>query len=387
MPKKSSGKIERAQQGNNPTAADVTDSGAKTSLSVTGICDRLVGLQRKRVMCIKQQSRACRAIESLIVESLGAGMLPKGQREPAFARAKKIRLAFETGTKAGDVASEDLDDLRPVVLTAAAGRAVFDKYLEDTLAEMATLAKLLPVWPWVKKIRGANARGLAAIVGEAGGDIGRFASPDKLKRYLSIGLVDTLGDGEFARQGNWGKGAAAEEIKAHHYNRERRAQVWQFLDYGLRLANVRNVKDAKGKPTGAQRALGPYGEMYIRKRAQYLSQGWGKTADGKEGSRANKAATRYIASKFLVRLWRAWRRATQGPLLEGAKCNAPAPAATGEQSSDREAGKRFRASPEALCAAPASRTSLSRAARSYAPDRASDRAPRETKPNVLTACT
>jgi len=55
--------------------------------------------------------------------------------------------------------------------------------------QLIKLVTSLPIFPWVKSVRGLGALSAGQIIGEAG-DLNRFANPAKLWVMMSIGLVD-----------------------------------------------------------------------------------------------------------------------------------------------------------------------------------------------------
>lgn len=314
-PTESAGKITRAPNAGNEGGAggEATVPEAQASVPVADIIAALVAKQHDRRVLISQISRADRATESLIVNCLSDEQLPKGKRKKAYEAAKKIRLAIERGNNASAMMVSG--DIQQLVMAARSSRDQFDRLLEIRLEEMEALAKQLPIYARVKDIRGFGPRGLAVIVGEAG-DIGRFATDAKFRKYLCMAFV-TDDEGETRRQGNWGKGASAETKKAHVYNPTRRAQIWQFLDFAFVRAQARlSGKDENtGEVIERPVAFGPWGEMFLRKRAEYVERGFDcdrelAVAEGKKKvppSRATRAARRYVGGKFLRHLWRQWQ--------------------------------------------------------------------------------
>jgi hypothetical protein len=143
--------------------------------------------------------------------------------------------------------------------------------------------------------------GLAAIVGESCGvnatTPAAYASHQNLCKRLGLGVVDNK------RQGNPGPGATAEDWIKHGYKRDRRAEIWTFLDLGIRNAQYRREGPA----------LGAYGALYARQVAVYEERGW---------KHARAAAARYMAKCFIKDLWRAWRRIDG---LTGNAAYTPAP--------------------------------------------------------------
>ena len=169
------------------------------------------------------------------------------------------------------------------VLTAP--REAYEKRLE-------ALAKQLPVADWCKETKGLGFMTLAKIVGEAKDAPGTYRSPACLWARFGMGV---LGDGTRQRK------IAGDGALELPYSPTRRSLMYLAGD-GLLKAQVRAVKDEKGKPTGERVAIGPYGQLYIDRRAY-------EEARECKPIVAHMRAKRYIEKRLLRELWRAWRAA------------------------------------------------------------------------------
>ena len=169
------------------------------------------------------------------------------------------------------------------VLTAP--RETYEKRLE-------ALAKQLPVADWCKETKGLGFLTLAKIVGEAKDAPGSYRSPACLWARFGMGV---LGDGTRQRK------IAGDGALELPYSPTRRSLMYLAGD-GLLKAQVRAVKDEKGKPTGERVAIGPYGQLYIDRRAY-------EEARECKPIVAHMRAKRYIEKRLLRELWRAWRAA------------------------------------------------------------------------------
>jgi hypothetical protein len=255
------------------------------------ICAELVALQKRRRFAIRMQSRIDRGLQSILAMQLGYhNKLAPAERIRLFRRAAAIRDAVVNEDKLANLTDEEQQvaaTWRTVIVTTEQSRGGWDLLRADVERSMEQLAIQLPIWSWAAIVRGFSPLGLAAIVGESCGvnatTPAAYGSHQNLCKRLGLGVVDNR------RQGNPGPGATAEDWIKHGYKRDRRAEIWTFLDLGIRNAQYRREGPA----------LGAYGALYARQVAVYEERGW---------KHARAAAARYMAKSFIKDLWRAWRR-------------------------------------------------------------------------------
>jgi hypothetical protein len=284
---------------------DQMPQGQKTRAApaIEDVCARLMSLQRKRAFCIRMQSRHERSVEAYIRVQMGFNPeLPADQRKQISAEARRIRTTVERGGGRNGDARVGLfllaaADVSAVILTSAQGRALWDSMRQETEAEMARLARRLPAYRFVARVKGVSAKALAVIVGEAG-NLSNYPDRSRLQKRLSIGCVDGM------RQGNPGPGATPEDWIRHGYKKTRRAEICALVDDVMLRAQWRGDKDADGKnpeKTGKPvavpaHAIGPYGEHYARKKTEYIAR---------RHPAPDRAARRYMAKMFIRDFWRA----------------------------------------------------------------------------------
>lgn len=263
--------------------------------SLDHLCGQLMKLQRDRRFAIRQQMRCDNAALAYVRSLLGFRTdATEADRKKISAEAKRIMKAVESGEDHLVVADEAIKDVAlscsAVILRNTVARSTWDEMRVETEKQMRELAHELPAWAFAKSVRGLSDLGFAAIVGEAG-NLGEYPKKGHLWKRLGLAVIDGN------RQGNPGSNATAEDWIAHGYNKQRRAEVYAFVDDVLLRAQWRGAKDdAPGY------AIGPYGEYYSRKKAEYLSREW-------TPGHADKAARRYMAKMLVRDLWNAWRGA------------------------------------------------------------------------------
>ena len=256
---------------------------------------------RKREFALDQRKRIGNATAAFVRTQMGWSLaIPEKEREAIRKRAAAVVEAVAKG-KVGPETADDAMQFGPVIMASVAAASGWDGIEDQTTKSMEKLANQLPAYEWVKSVRGFGAVSFARIVGEAG-DISTYANPAKLWKRMGLAVMSGQ------RQGNPGKGATAVDWTEHGYSGRRRSISWQMADTLFR-AQWRGEKD--GIPA---HAIGPYGEDYARKKAEYAAR-IEATADLPATdpakwtpARADKAARRYMEKAVLRDLWREWRR-------------------------------------------------------------------------------
>jgi hypothetical protein len=269
------------------------------------ICAELVALQKRRRFAIRMQSRIDRGLQSVLATQLGYHTrLPSAERLRLFRRAAAVRGAVINDDPLVELSDDErrvANIWRSVIITTEQSRGGWDLLRADVERSMEKLAIELPVWQWASIVRGFSPLGLAAIVGESCGvsaaTPAEYRSHQNLCKRLGLGVIDGV------RQGAPGAGATPEDWIRHGYKRDRRAEIWTFLDLGIRNAQYRREGPA----------LGAYGALYARQVEVYEERGW---------KHARPAAGRYMAKCFIRDLWRAWRHVES---LAGGAVNAVPP--------------------------------------------------------------
>lgn len=198
---------------------------------------------------------------------------------------------------------------------------MFQPRREEIEKSLKKLAEKLPVWTaWAKNVSGLGALRLSGIVGEATTrhpetgeylDIGTYRSPGCLWKRMGLAVI------KGGRQRRVTDEALALE---HGYSPPRRAVVY-VLGTELIKAQLRN-KDEDGNKLETSRAIGPYGQMYLDRKAIEEVKCAAIAADPEQRKRyaapnkkyapqahAHNRAARNMTKQLLKHLWSEWRQA------------------------------------------------------------------------------
>jgi Transposase IS116/IS110/IS902 family len=199
----------------------------------------------------------------------------------------------------------------------------------------------LPVYEWLKTIRGAGALGLATIVAEAG-SLDRYANPAKLWNRLGFAPFDGHAGSTWKRESWRPRKLSKEEWIENPFSGERYALIHQIAVW---LVNAQWIS---AKKAGAEegRPNGIYGAIYAERRAHTaITHGdWSKQHSRMDGLRVAMKA-------FLLDLWCIWnnRRAkylrSDQHFVETQPANVGS-AAAGQRSVDAHDASARRSNPE-----------------------------------------
>lgn len=253
----------------------------------------LNALGRRRRAAIKMQNKLTNATLAYLRSVLGwSPDLPEAERKKINARAQK---AYTLAAK-GEPSELDTSDTIVVQLNVAS-LAPWNSLRKETEKTMEKLATQLPGSEFVKSVRGFGNKTAAILVAEAG-DLASYPKKGHLWKRLGLAPKTEYYDAE---------------LDAHLVPRRRRAECWACLGDSLIKAQIGGATD--DAPAFAK---GPYGAMYLRKKAEYLERGWTLI-------HAHKAAHRYMEKQAIRDWWQAWRREARRSLPEGAiGCVPPA---------------------------------------------------------------
>jgi len=167
-------------------------------------------------------------------------------------------------------------------------RSLIAEQRSDCEKQMKKMAKELPVWSWVKEIRGFGELSLAGIIGETG-DLNNYSTPSKLWKRLGLAVIN----------GGRQRKVAGVEALEHGYAPHRRSLVWNLGDTMIKGV-IRKVNDDDGEDTGERVSLNEYGAIYLARKAYESDRVETK-------AHAHNRAERYMEKRLILDLWKAWR--------------------------------------------------------------------------------
>lgn len=227
----------------------------------------------------------------------------KPKRELTSAAKKRVDEEFKR------INADPSHPLHGIVTVNREAQELFQTLQDGFERNMEKLARKLPVYPWVKSVKGLGDKSFATIVGECG-DIGSYKSVSALWKRLGLAVFDGR------RQGNPGKDATAQDWIDHGYNRKRRSVSWNARTHiigGMGLWRPGFGEDVRANPE-----LTEY-QIVFAERVRYESEKLGlpitevvnAKGEHKESYKqhAVNRAMRYTEKRLLKNLYLAWRRA------------------------------------------------------------------------------
>ncbi|WP_024898845.1 hypothetical protein [Brucella rhizosphaerae] len=282
------------------------------------IIDEVVALHRQRQFIIKNKTKlilaAKAAARSMICTDADFVEDTSTDKVTAFgskrvklssAAEKRVDAAFAAAIaeiQSGEIVSRLAATIRHFPPAIAA----FEAQDAEIKKAMEKLVRKLPIYNWVKSVKGFGDISFATIVGECG-DIGTYKSVSAVWKRLGLAVIDGN------RQGTPGKSATADDWIAHGYNRQRRSVSWNARQHVI--GGMGKWRPSFGEDVRCNRELTYYQQVYAE-RARYESEKLGlpvtESDKGKESYKMHAAmrAHRYTEKRLIKHLYLEWRRAT-----------------------------------------------------------------------------
>jgi hypothetical protein len=177
-------------------------------------------------------------------------------------------------------------------------RAIYEK-------EMVRQVKTLPVYAWVKSVKGFGDVSFATLVGECG-DIGGFNSVSAVWKRLGLAVMGGN------RQGAPGKDATADDWIAHGYNAKRRSVSYCAREHVI--GGMGKWRPTFGEDVWANPLLTYYQQVFAdraRVEAVKLDMPVTQSAKGCDSYKKHVSmrAHRYVEKRLIKHLYIEWRRA------------------------------------------------------------------------------
>jgi hypothetical protein len=234
-----------------------------------------------------------------------------------------LRRAFdgdkELAANAFREASGDEDHaMRPFVEPYLLSLRILEKQQAAYEKNLVRAAKTLPIFSWVRGVKGFGDLGFACIVGECTGDrndngefysLGDFKSVSAVWKRMGLAVIDGH------RQGSPGKGASADDWIAEGYCKSRRSTMWNVgnsLILGMGKFRPLFGEDIDANPEYT------YFQKVFANRARYEAERLphkdgapvkeSKTGKDSYTAHAANRAKRYTEKRLLRCLFAEWRR-------------------------------------------------------------------------------
>lgn len=267
---------------------------------VSAICDEIRNLHKLRQGMIRAQTKL--ALQAQAVLRLAFASDDDFATEEGKAKARKRTESLYRTVK-DDESHPLYGSVYPYLMSMQpleAQRLAYEKALVKA-------AKRLPVYAWVKNVKGLGDISFATIVGECG-DIGSYKSVSAVWKRMGVAVNNKTG----RRQGNPGAGASAQDWVDEGYNKQRRSVGYVAREHVI--GGMGKWRPMIGEDVDANEALTPYQCAYA-KRARVEAEKLGlpvtEAATGKESYKkhVSNRAHRYVEKMMLKHLYIEWRRA------------------------------------------------------------------------------
>lgn len=248
-----------------------------TPVPVDALCDSLIIPDRQRRAAMKTTIMLENQLAAYSRSMLGYNAFNKDTCDSIKERAEKLVKAIVNG----EPTDEDRWIVSAVRLQYEAVKPSLDSLAairKEAEKDMKAIAAKLPVFGWVKSIKGFGGGNLAYIVA-ATGNLSKYSTVSKVWKRLGLAVFE--GD----RQGS-PKSKSAEDYIRHGYNKHRRC-----VAYLLQSSLIK--------------AEGPYKAIYDARKVYELTRVETKL-------HAHNRAMRYMVKRAIADLWGQWNGTTNG---------------------------------------------------------------------------
>jgi hypothetical protein len=276
------------------------------------ICAALQELQVRRKFCIKLSIKMTNAAGALVRRALDFDPNEaEEKREAVKARAAKIAGAVFAGKPLADKDAEIAELFAAEFAMIGAALKPVEIRRNEIERDMRKLARRLPAYDFVKGIKGFGDIGFAVLVGETG-DLSAYPKDQNKRGYDCLWKRLGLAAYEGKAYSTWRKsgGLSADQWTAAGYNPARRAEAHACIAEPMAK---HQLESAEKSGTAFGRPVGPYGEVYVRRRERTAEThpDWSK-------AHARDDALRVMTKAVVRDLWKHWTR-EQSPNTDAAR--------------------------------------------------------------------
>lgn len=258
----------------------------------------IISVHRLRQGAIKAQTR-------LILQAKASVRFAVQQDDDYDTDEKKAAARKRADGLFAEVAKDPMHELYPNIAPYLMAIQPIEAQCEAYKKELARSVKRLPVYEWVKTVKGFGDVSFATIVGECG-DIGSYSSFSALWKRMGVAVINGK------RQGAPGEGATSDDWINHGYRKPRRSVGYVAREHVI--GGMGKWRPLMGEDVHANPDLTYYQRVYAeraRLEAVKLELPITESDKGKESYRAHVAmrAHRYVEKLLLKHLYIEWRRA------------------------------------------------------------------------------
>lgn len=262
------------------------------------VLQEIVTAHRQRWFGVKQRIRLENALGAYVRTLLGFHTgLPVKERAAIVKRA----AALLSGTILDDKDERYLENVSWLVQTNDKAVEAFVSMEKSQVKAMKALVRKLPIWTdWASDIVGVGEVGVATIIGECGGDVGKFRNEAALWKRMGVGVIFGVAQGKLP------KASPSELWVLHGYNRDRRARLFTIGDAIIKCPDspYRAIYDAR-KLIEQEKARAQGLEILP---AAKIEKG---RLDAISEGHIHRKAQRYMETRLLRHFYKAWKRTMQ----------------------------------------------------------------------------
>jgi hypothetical protein len=259
------------------------------------ICLEIKAARRRARFAVKSQSRIDRSLESFIAYQVFG--FYSGDDEAARKKIWDDATDLITKIRKGKCPST-YAMLEPLVSASDQSRLAWDMERSTAEKAMRKAASGLPGFAFVESVKGFGALGFAQIVGECG-DISNY--PNVAKVWKRMGCAPYQGVAMSTwRRSTWSpRSLSKDEWIANPFKPERYSILFNIGESLLK----HQMESAEKSGMEFGRPLGPYGELYVKRRehTKLTHPDWTKM-------HARNDARRVVVKELLKDLWVNWHR-------------------------------------------------------------------------------
>ncbi len=282
------------------TTRTKTEDASVTEESFVDVADislRLQQLKKERDSVLKSRMSIENRLASVAAQIIGyhSGMDAK-ERKEHWKAAKVIILRMLGGKEVVGLTDDQLIIIQALVLPCKATLESFEATNKKYMKKLSKLAESLPVWSWVKKIRGVGSLTLANVIGETG-DLNNYIEPAKVWKRLGCHPYEKNGETHMGKAWN-----------VHSWHEESMSKKnWVEYGYvGRRRSVMFNLTEAITLQCGGKNVDKQGSDNFLTRRYLEARSAAKKTHPDWPDCHLHAHANLLMGKRFLLELWLEW---------------------------------------------------------------------------------